>query len=153
LPRASQPWTRKMSFARSIPTVVIFIADPPSLWLVMVERTIVAHRGRCPGEERSIPSVKACETSPEVSPDPVFGWLNFSSADNAGVHFGSAFMGAFSVASVLFIARRERSPCSQCGWRRQSDAAADPFLTDRGCSGFRARFAPGRGRERPHVTP
>ena len=30
---------------------------------------------------------------------------------------------------------------------------ADPFLTDRGRSGFRARFAPDRDRERQHVTP
>jgi hypothetical protein len=54
---------------------------------VMVERTIVAHRGRYPSGERSIPSVEAGKTSPEVAPHPVLGWLNFSSAENAGVHF------------------------------------------------------------------
>ena len=32
-------------------------------------------------------------------------------------------------------------------------AGADPFLTDRSRSGFRARFAPGVDHERPHVTP
>ena len=33
--------------------------------------------------------VKTRETSPEVASQPVFGWLNFSSADDAGVHFSS----------------------------------------------------------------
>jgi len=34
-----------------------------------------------------------------------------------------------------------------------NDAAADPSLTDSGCSGFRTRFVAERDRERPHVTP
>jgi hypothetical protein len=31
--------------------------------------------------------METCEAAPKVAPQPVFGWLNFSSADYAGVHF------------------------------------------------------------------
>src|SRR5262245_3685070 len=67
--------------------------------------------------------------------------------------FSSAFMDAVLHGEGSFIERRERSPCSQSAWRTPSDAAADPFLTDRGCSVFRARFAHERARERQHVPP
>jgi len=50
--------------------------------------------------------VKACETSPEVSPDPVFGWLNFSSADTAGVRFWLSLHGEFSIAKALLLSRQ-----------------------------------------------
>jgi hypothetical protein len=106
--------------------------------------------------------VEACKTGPEVAPQPVFGWLNFSSAYNAGVHFQLSFHVRFSMAKAPFIAWTERLPCSQSAWRTPTDGAADPFLTDRDCSGFRARFAPERDRSvrtrgrkqrlRPHIT-
>jgi hypothetical protein len=31
--------------------------------------------------------METCEAAPQVAPHPVFCWLNFSSADNAGVRF------------------------------------------------------------------
>jgi hypothetical protein len=40
------------------------------------------------------------------------------------------------MAKALLFARKERSPCSQSVWRRPTDAAADPSLTDRGRSGI-----------------
>ena len=97
--------------------------------------------------------VETCKPAPQVAPHPVFCWLNFSSADNAGVHSYLFFHGAFFTASPLFYARTERSRCLQFARRTPTNAAADPFWTDRGCSGFRARFARERDRERQHVPP
>jgi hypothetical protein len=57
--------------------------------------------------------VETCESAPEMASQRVFAWLNLSPADNADVHFHLAFHGGFSMAKALFIARTERSPCSQ----------------------------------------
>jgi hypothetical protein len=49
----------------------------------------------------------------------------------------------------LLLLRGESDRLARCphGVRKPA-LATDPFLTDRGCSGFRARFAPERDRER-----
>ena len=81
------------------------------------------------------------------APDPVFGWLNFSSADKCKRPFSARLLQRILHSEGTLIRRTELSPCSQSAWRTPTGAAADPFLTDRGRSGFRTRFVPDR--ERP----
>src|SRR5581483_4081315 len=57
-----------------------------SLWLLMIERTIVAHRARKPCGERSIPSLENREAAPQMALDPVLGSLDLASAHHARIH-------------------------------------------------------------------
>jgi hypothetical protein len=76
----------------------------------------------------------------------------FPDDTNAEVHFQFSFHDGFLVTKA-FIERRERSPSPRSARRTPGGAGADPFLTDRGCSGFRVQFAPHRDRERRMYHP
>jgi len=99
-------------------------------------RAAAACAGRLPAVERRVPLRSCVGTIIQASVELFVRRLYRRS------FFSSVFMGGFSIAKALFLAWTDRSPSSRSARRTPTDAAADPFLTDRGRSGFRARFGP-----------